>query len=51
VPELAGLLAYGHSSAEAMAKAEILVLRVIADRLEHDEAQSVNSRMSLPLSA
>lgn len=34
VPELPDVLAYGHSSAEAMVKAEILALRVIADRLD-----------------
>lgn len=51
VTELPGVLAYGQSSAEAMAKAEILAVRVIADRLEHGEAQPVNIHLSLPLSA
>lgn len=37
VPELAGVLAYGATSDEAMAKAEVLALRVLADRLEHNE--------------
>jgi predicted RNase H-like HicB family nuclease len=37
VPELPGVLAYGATADEAMAKAEVLALRVIADRLEHDE--------------
>ena len=37
VPELAGVLAYGATSDEAMAKAEVLALRVLADRLEHSE--------------
>ena len=37
VPELPGVLAYGATAHEAMAKAEVLALRVIADRLEHDE--------------
>ena len=32
VPELPGVLAYGFSSAEAMANAEVLALRVLADR-------------------
>ena len=38
VPELPGVLAYGSTQDEAMAKAEVLALRVLAERLEHDEA-------------
>ena len=38
VPELPGALAYGATANEAMANAEILALRVIAERLEHNEA-------------
>ena len=34
VPELPGVLAYGATSQEAMSKAEVLALRVIADRLK-----------------
>lgn len=37
VPELRGVLAYGATANEAMAKAEALALRVLAERLEHDE--------------
>jgi predicted RNase H-like HicB family nuclease len=37
VPELPGVLAYGKTRDEAMAKAEVLALRVLADRLEHNE--------------
>jgi predicted RNase H-like HicB family nuclease len=37
VPELPGVLAYGATALEAMAKAEALALRVLADRLEHNE--------------
>ncbi len=37
VPELPGVLAYGSTQDEAMAKAEVLALRVLAERLEHDE--------------
>lgn len=44
VPELPGVLAYGESSADAMAKAEVLALRVMADRLEHGESKPVNIR-------
>lgn len=37
VPELPGVLAYGTSAEEAMAKAETLALRVLAERLEQGE--------------
>ena len=36
VPELPGVLAYGSTQDEAMAKVEVLALRVLAERLEHD---------------
>ena len=39
VPELPGVLAYGASRDEAMARAETLALRVIAERIEHGEAK------------
>ncbi len=39
VPQLPGVLAYGSSADEAMAKAEILALRVLAERLEHGESR------------
>ena len=35
--ELPGVLAYGDSSDEAIAKARALALRTVADRLEHGE--------------
>ena len=38
VPDLPGVLVYGVSRDEAIAKVEALALRVIADRLEHGEA-------------
>ena len=38
VPQLPGVLAYGSSADEAMAKAEILALRVLAERLEQGES-------------
>jgi len=38
VPELPGVLAYGATADEAMAKAEVLALRVLAERLEQNEA-------------
>lgn len=38
VLELPGVLAYGQTSEEAIARAQALALRVLADRLEHGEA-------------
>jgi predicted RNase H-like HicB family nuclease len=38
VIELPGVLAYGPSAQEAIAKAKALAVRVVADRLEHGEA-------------
>jgi predicted RNase H-like HicB family nuclease len=37
IPELPGVMVYGDSRNEAIAKAEALALRVLADRLEHGE--------------
>lgn len=39
VPQLPGVLAYGATLNEAMAKAEALALRVLAEQLEHGESQ------------
>jgi len=38
VPELSGVMAYGTARHEAIARAEALALRVIADRLDHGES-------------
>ena len=38
VTDLDGVLAYGQTRDEAIARAEALALRVLADRLEHAEA-------------
>jgi predicted RNase H-like HicB family nuclease len=38
VVELPGVLAYGASEDDAIARVQALALRVVADRLEHDEA-------------
>jgi len=38
VPSLPGVLAYGASETEARARVQALALRVLADRLEHEEA-------------
>ncbi|HVV72594.1 MAG TPA: type II toxin-antitoxin system HicB family antitoxin, partial [Verrucomicrobiae bacterium] len=38
IPELPGVMAYGSSQEEALAKVKALALRVMADRQEHGEA-------------
>ncbi len=38
IPELPGVMAYGRTREEAVAKVEALALRVLADRLEHGES-------------
>ena len=38
VAELPGAMAYGSTRADAIARAEALALRILADRLEHGEA-------------
>jgi len=43
VAELPGVLAYGASAEEATAKAEVLALRVLAERLEHQETRALNA--------
>ena len=37
IAELPGVLAYGQTREEAIARAQVLALRVLADRLEHGE--------------
>lgn len=51
IPELPGVLAYGDTSDEAMGKAEILALRVLAERLEHGEIRPVDLSISVPAAA
>lgn len=48
VPELPGVLAYGATAEEAQSKAQVLALRVLAERLEHGEARPVDISMSVP---
>lgn len=38
IPALPGVMVYGRTRKQALAAVEALVLRVIADRLEHSEA-------------
>jgi predicted RNase H-like HicB family nuclease len=37
VPELPGVMSYGHSREEAVRRAQALTLRVLAERLENGE--------------
>ena len=37
VSDLPGVMSYGQTRAEAMARVQALALRVLAERLEHDE--------------
>ncbi len=39
VPEIPGVAVYGATADEAMAKAEVLALRVLAERLEAGESR------------
>lgn len=49
VPELPGVLAYGLTQDEAIAKVEVLALRVLAERLEHGEAKPEAVSITLPV--
>jgi predicted RNase H-like HicB family nuclease len=47
VPELPGVMAYGHTEVAALAKVEALALRVIADRLEHGEERPMDLHITV----
>ena len=49
VPQLPGVLCYGKTADEAMARAEVLALRAMAERLEQGELRPVAINISLPL--
>jgi predicted RNase H-like HicB family nuclease len=51
VSQLPGVLAYGASANEAMAKAEVLALRVLAEQLEHGEVRPLDISISIPAAA
>lgn len=51
VLELPGVMAYGASAMEAVSRVEILALRVIAERLEHNETEPLSINISIPLAA
>lgn len=48
VPELPGVLVYGSSANEAMVRAEVLALRVLAERIETGEAKPQAIRFVVP---
>ena len=48
---LPGVLAYGSTQNEAMARAEALALRVIAEQLEQGEARALTFSIVLPAAA
>jgi predicted RNase H-like HicB family nuclease len=39
VPQLPGVLAYGATRDKAVARVQVLALRVLAERLEHSESE------------
>ena len=45
VPELAGVMAYGATESEAIARAEALALRVLAEQLEQQESGPIDVRI------
>jgi predicted RNase H-like HicB family nuclease len=47
VPQLLGVLAYGGTREEALSKAEVLALRVLAERLERNKTQPQTIRILL----
>ena len=47
VPQLPGVLAYGDTAQQAMMRAEVLALRVIAERIESDESGPDSISISL----
>ena len=47
VPDLPGVLVYGASAEAAMASAEVLALRVLAERLEHGESRVIDITISI----
>lgn len=51
VPELPGVIVYGASADDAIRNAQVLALRVIAERLEHGEAVPTSISIALPAAA
>ena len=48
IPEIPGVLVYGATRSEALSKAEVLALRVLADRIEHADAGPLAVQILLP---
>ena len=49
VPDLSGVMVYGETREEAIARVQSLALRVIADRLDHGEAiPELNELFAVP---
>ena len=48
VPQLPGVMVYGVSKIDAIAKAQVLALRVLAERIEHSEAGPEPVHIMLP---
>lgn len=46
IPSLPGVMAYGATKREAVAKAEALALRVLADRIEQEKKPAEESAVS-----
>ena len=51
IPQLPGILCYGKTADEAVAKAQVLALRAMAERLENSESRPVEINISLPIAA
>lgn len=47
VPDLPGVMAYGHTVEDAQSRAQVLALRVLAERLEHGKARPVDISISV----
>jgi predicted RNase H-like HicB family nuclease len=48
VPQLPGVLAYAATRDAAVARVQVLALRVLAERLEHSESQPGSISISVP---
>ena len=51
VPQLPGVLVYAGSASDALAKAQVLALRVLAERIEHGEALPLSFHITPPIIA
>jgi predicted RNase H-like HicB family nuclease len=47
IVQIPGAMAYGQTRDEAIARAEIVALRTLADQIEHGEAKPVDISISL----